>query len=148
MENEKKAHTRRKADKFAEDSDHDLLVMHSVKINHICKLVKEVGEKFDNYSDKMDTRCEHRLENFTSKIDHNAEDTLDGNTFKWIIGIMIFAMISMVAMIGVNQVSSSRNGILIETNIGHIEEAKINAKEFEKKMEKYRPFRAIKLPNP
>ena len=141
MGSENQMRTRRKADKFVHDTDHDLIVRHSVKIDNLCKLMQELGTKFDDYSNKVDERCESRLENFTTKIDHTAEEAVDENTFRWIVGIMIFAMISMVAMIGVNQVSGSRNSLLIEANIEHIKEIEKDAKEFEKKIGKYRVFK-------
>lgn len=140
--------SRRKTDKFAPETDHDLLIMHSVKIDNLCKLTKGVAKKLDTYSEKIELRCEHRYETFNTRIDKSSDDKVDENTFRWIIGIMIFAMISMVAMIGVNQVSGSKNGENIRNNGEAIIEVKSKAEKLESKMSNIRQKFILSPKNP
>lgn len=114
-------HLRRSADKLLDQSDHDLLINHTVKLEFLCDLLEDYHVKFDKFSESSALRCEARHE----KI-------IDKSIFKWIIGILIFVIISVATTIGIDQIKISNQHILIMKNAERIKENKAEIDELKR----------------
>jgi len=107
---------RRLTDQLENLSDHDLLVAHSVKIDNICKMIRENNNKLDTYIDKIDHRCETTHD----RIDVQIDNTISKGTIKWGVGIIFVVFVSIISVIGVNQVLISKHTAEIKDTKEHI----------------------------
>ena len=116
-----KNYSRRSSDKLLDQSDHDLLINHTVKLEFLCDLLEDYHIKFDGFAESSALRCEAR---------HN--QIIDKSIFKWIIGILVFVIISVAATIGIDQSRISSQYILIQENTRRIKENKVEIDELRK----------------
>lgn len=114
-------HNRRKFDNM---TDHDLLIAHTVKIDTLCKLVRSNNKQFATFSDrferqletyatKLDQRCVHIHDGITDthkEIFAKVDKKVDGTTFRWVVGIIVLVILSMVGVIGNDLVNSRAGG--------------------------------------
>jgi len=96
--------------------DHDLLIKHSVKLDTMCKLQQNIIVKLDSFIDKIDDRCEKRLDLITKEADSAVQNT----TFWSLLTILVIVLMAMSATIGFNRTLSNRNEIQIAFNTAQI----------------------------
>ena len=103
--------------KYANMTDHDLLIAHTVKIDTLCKLVRANNAQLSEFSDKLDKRCVHIHDGITethreifTKIDNKTDNT----TFRWIVGIIVLVAITVAGVIGPNLATIYTNKKAIE----------------------------------
>jgi len=84
-------------------TDHDLLIRHAVKIDTMCAMLSTLGAKFDDFTSRVDTRCEVRQTTCTDKFAAEHDGRMDVNTVRWLIGILIIVILSIAGTVGYNQ---------------------------------------------
>jgi hypothetical protein len=129
---------RRMSDKLEKNSDHDLLIRHSVKIDSMFNLVTDLGNKFDQFAGRVDKRCERRQTEIYTKIEDSSGDNMDRDTFKWLMGFVILIIMAMVSAIGYNQVKIRSQESAYEFSIDQI-------KKNQKSIEKLQQIISLKL---
>lgn len=84
-------------------SDHELLIEHSVKIDHLCALIKKVDKTIERYTEKLDTRCAFTGSAIASthkEIFEKVDKKMDSATFRWMIGLLVLGMITVAGIAG------------------------------------------------
>lgn len=104
--------TRRSSDHDEHATDHDLLIKLNTKMNSICELVHESHDQHKEFIDKIDNRCEGRL----NIINSNNDKVLGKQMFKWLFGTIIFIIIGMFGLCGMTRIIAVKNELQITHN--------------------------------
>ena len=120
---------RRYSDHIKKTSDHDLLIRLHTKMDDVCASHKETRQEVRSFADKIDTRCETRLD----LINRNNEHIIDKTMFKWIFGFLILSLVTLYSVAVTNTVSLAKNESQIIQNGIQIG---LNAEALEKLIER------------
>ena len=104
--------TRRYTDHILKASDHDILIEVHTKINDLCDSHKDTRKELKEFADRIDTRCETRLD----LINRNHGHIIGKTMFKWLFGFLILAMLTLYSAAGFNSVSVAKNESQIAQN--------------------------------
>lgn len=113
-------HTRQELDEMA---DHDLLIEHTIEIRTLCELMRgstsqiaDFTRKFerqlDTYLTRMDQKCAGTHDKLTEthrEIFAKVDKKTDNLTFRWIVGILVAAMLTMVGAVGAERLGINAN---------------------------------------
>lgn len=105
---------RRKADKMEELTDHELLIIHSLKIDTLCKMMEKYNATFDKYIEKMDNRC-LVSNNKYDDIKKEIPELVKNSTMRWGLVILISILLSLARTLSYNQKAISVNIKAIES---------------------------------
>ena len=92
------------------ETDHDLIVEHTVSIRHLCRLVEGMREDLTEHTKKMDITCLAKHEH----INDSLKTFVTMPTFKWIIGILILIMLGLGSAVTINKVGVTSNSLHID----------------------------------
>lgn len=126
---------RRSSDKFETQTDHDLLVSHSVKINTICRTLNEMHKTFgdvrkeikdhagkvEDKFEKIDNKTEERMIWLGEVLQKQSDNYMDKKTLLWLFGVLTAVVLSCASVIGYNQISINTNTYRIKTNTQDIQ---------------------------
>ena len=115
--------TRRYGDGSEPTTDHDLLIRLNAKINIMCaslaetnQHVRDGNQNLTDFTDKIDVRCESRL-NLIDKVDNKI---LEKSLFKWLLGIIIVVVMTVFSIAGLNKVEIAKYQTMIDSNVEQI----------------------------
>ena len=115
--------TRRYGDGSDPTTDHDLLIRLNAKINVMCASLSETNQhvrdgnqNLTDFTDKIDIRCESRL-NLIDKVD---DKILDKSLFKWLVGIIVVVIMTVFSIAGINKVEIAKYQLMIDANAEQI----------------------------
>ena len=119
--------TRRYNDGSEPTTDHDLLIRLNAKINIMCASLAETNmhvrdgnQNLTDFTDKIDVRCESRL-NLIDKVD---DKILEKSLFKWLLGIIVVVIMTVFSIAGLNKVEIAKYQLMVDSNA---EQIKANA---------------------
>jgi len=119
--------TRRYGDGSEPTTDHDLLIRLNAKINIMCaslaetnQHVRDGNQNLTDFTDKIDIRCESRL-NLIDKVD---DKILEKSLFKWLFGIIVVIIMTVFSIAGLNKVEIAKYQLMVDSNA---EQIKANA---------------------
>ena len=115
--------TRRYGDGSEPTTDHDLLIRLNAKINVMCaslaetnQHVRDGNQNLTDFTDKIDIRCESRL-NLIDKVD---DKILEKSLFKWLLGIIIVVIMTVFSIAGLNRVKIAKYQTMVDSNAEQI----------------------------
>jgi len=107
---------RRYTDHVKQTDDHDLLIRVHTKLDHICKNQTTNTKAIKDLTDKIDAKCEHRMETCDTRFDKRITST----TFWKFVGIVIFVFAVAFGISTTNLISLTKHRYWIETNVMNI----------------------------
>ena len=96
---------RRYTDHIEQATDHDLLTKLNAKMDSVCKAHKDTQEFLKDTIKRVDIRCESRL----NLINSNSKEVVGKSIFKWLIGILVFVLLTVFGVAGLNSISIAKN---------------------------------------
>ena len=101
---------KRYTDHLKQESDHDLLIKLHENVTSICRKQDSNKEDFDAYIEKMDKRCDHRLDVLTTSFERKFNSITFWKIF-WVFALIMFAFGSTITY---NSIAIERNSTVIK----------------------------------
>ena len=115
--------TRRYNDGSEPTTDHDLLIRLNAKINVMCaslaetnQHVRDGNQNLTDFTDKIDIRCESRL----NLVDKMNDKILSKSMITWLFGIIIVVIMTVFSIAGLNKVEITKYQTMIDSNAEQI----------------------------
>ena len=115
--------TRRYGDGSDPTTDHDLLIRLNAKINVMCaslaetnQHVRDGNQNLTDFTDKIDVRCESRL----NLVDKMNDKILSKSMITWLFGIIIVVIMTVFSIAGLNKVEIAKYQTMIDSNAEQI----------------------------
>ena len=107
---------RRFDDHVTKSDDHDLLIRVHTKLDSICENQSKNTKAIKGLSDRIDLKCEHRIETCGDRFDKRITSTTFWK-FVWITALLFGVSFSISTA---NLISLTKHGYWIETNVMNI----------------------------